>query len=98
MRSRGALVQEVKPARNTEALDELFNPFPPTLTVDEAAELLNVGRKNAYLWLRNGVIPGYKLGGTWFIIRDELKEALRAGTNAPNKEGTDPEAGDLKEE
>ena len=89
---------EVTPARDTEALDELFNAFPLTLTVDEAADLLNVSRKNAYLWLRNGVIPGYKLGGTWFIIRDELKETLRQGANAPNKPGNDPEAGELKEE
>ena len=82
----------------TDGLDALFEEQPRTLSVSEVAEILGMTKQGVYYWLRSGVIPGYKLATTWFSFRDELKEALRAGTNAPNKEGTDPEAGDLKEE
>lgn len=29
------------------------------------------------------MIPGYKVGTTWFIVTKELKETLREGENAP---------------
>lgn len=98
MQGREPWVRQVSYARNTRALDELFSELPRTLTVDEVSGLLNFNRKNVYVWLRDGVIPGYKLGGTWFILRDELKEALREGTNAPNQSATDPGTEELKEE
>lgn len=71
-----------------KALDDLFATLPPTLNVDDVASLLNVTKQNVYLWLRDGVIPGYKIGTTWRIIRDELKETIRKGANAPH-EGAD---------
>lgn len=82
----------------TDALDALFEGRPSTLSVAEVAEILGMTKQGVYYWLRGGVIPGYKLATTWFIIRDELKETLRQGANAPNKPGNDPEAGELKEE
>ena len=82
----------------TDALDALFEGRPSTLSVAEVAEILGMTKQGVYYWLRGGVIPGYKLATTWFIIRDELKEAVRQGANAPNKPGNDPGAGELKEE
>ena len=38
---------------------------------------------------QDGVIPGYKVGSTWFILRDELRQTLEAGANA-RREGTPP--------
>ena len=38
-------------------------------------------KPGVYKWLHEGVLPGYKVGSTWFILRDELKETLRAGAN-----------------
>lgn len=72
-------------AKRTDALDALFAGLPPTLTVEDVAELLNISRQNAYAWLREGVIPGYKIGTTWRVIRDELKETLRRRANAPHR-------------
>ena len=66
----------------TSGLDALFRDRKETLTVPEVAEMLNVTKPGVYKWLKEGVIPGYKLGSTWFILRDELKEALDAGANA----------------
>lgn len=65
----------------TDELDALFAPYRETLTVGEVAELLGMTKQGIYLWLRDGVIPGYKVGTSWFILRDELKKALRAGSN-----------------
>lgn len=65
----------------SDGLDSLFEGLRPTLTAPEVAELLGMTKQGVYNWLREGVIPGYKLGSTWFVLRDELKEALRRGAN-----------------
>lgn len=64
-----------------DAIDQLFEHVPPTLGPAEVAERLGTSQKTIYAWLRQGIIPGYKLGTTWLIIRDELKSTLRAGAN-----------------
>ena len=80
-------MRAVNEARGTEALDALFAGRPETLSVEEVAEVLNISRQNTYAWLRDGVIPGYKLGSTWRVIRDELKETMRQGANVPSRRG-----------
>ena len=50
--------------------------------------MLALTKQGVYHWLRDGVIPGYKVGTTWFIFRDELKETPRKGANAPRGRGT----------
>lgn len=66
-----------------DALDALFDGLPETLTVEDVARLLNLSRQNVYSWVREGVIPAYKIGTTWRIIRDELKDTMRQGANLP---------------
>ena len=66
-------------------LDELFQGQPPTLTVSQVAQILGMTKQGVYNWVRDGVIPAYKVGSTWFIVRDELKATLRAGANTPHK-------------
>jgi excisionase family DNA binding protein len=72
----------------TDGLDALFEGRDPTLSAPEVAEMLGMTKQGVYHWLRDGVIPGYKVGTTWFILRDELKETLRKGANAPRLRGT----------
>jgi len=67
----------------TDALDVLFEGLAPRLQPAEVAQLLGMTNQGVYNWLRDGVIPGYKLGSTWFILRDELKETMRRGANRP---------------
>ena len=67
----------------TDGLDALFEGRRDTLSAPEVAEMLGVTKQGVYHWLRDGVIPGYKLGSQWFIVRDELKETLRKGANVP---------------
>jgi excisionase family DNA binding protein len=63
-------------------LDALFADLPPRLGVDQVAELLGVSDKAVYVWLKNGVMPGYQVAKTWIILRDDLKDVLVAGGNA----------------
>lgn len=70
-----------------DALDQLFEQDPPTFGPAEVAERLGTTQKTIYAWLRQGIIPGYKVGTTWLIIRDELKDTLRKGANARRDTG-----------
>ncbi|MDA3145764.1 helix-turn-helix domain-containing protein [Leucobacter sp. UCMA 4100] len=65
----------------TSALDELFKDRPETMDPAEVAEMLGKSKQAIYNWLNSGIIPGYKIGTSWFIIRDELKAELRDGSN-----------------
>jgi excisionase family DNA binding protein len=64
-------------------LDELFDRYPEHLTVPQLAEVLGVKRTTAYKWLQTGVVPAYKLGGAWVILRDEVRDLLASGRNMP---------------
>lgn len=76
----------------TDGLDSLFAGRTDILTVQEVAELLRMNKAGVYKWLKEGVIPGYHRGRSWFIVRDELKEWMRLGSNqgrAPASPATD---------
>ena len=77
-------------SNDSDAVDSLFDQSPPTLGVTEVGERLGVSTKSVYSWLREGLIPGYKIGTTWFVIRDELKDTLRKGANAHASGSTAP--------
>jgi excisionase family DNA binding protein len=66
---------------DADAIDRLFQQSPPTIGPTEVAQRLGVSQKSVYTWLKDGLIPGYKLGTNWLIITDELKNVLRAGAN-----------------
>lgn len=65
----------------TDGLDSLFAGRSDILTVQEVADLLRMNKAGVYKWLKEGVIPGYHRGRSWFIVRDELKEWMRLGSN-----------------
>lgn len=76
----------------TDGLDSLFADRTDILTVQEVADLLRMNKAGVYKWLKEGVIPGYHRGRSWFIVRDELKEWMRLGSNqgrAPTPSVTD---------
>lgn len=57
------------------------------LSVPDVAKLLGMTKPGVYKWLKEGVIPGYKVGATWFVLRDELRETLAAGANNSPRAG-----------
>ena len=56
------------------------------LTFEEAAEFLNTPHSTLYRWLREGKVPGRKLGRRWRFLRAEL-HALRSGGSAEGDGG-----------
>lgn len=52
------------------------------LTIDEAASLVGVDRKIAYACLRDGLLPGAKVGARWIVLRADLEAWLRDGGRA----------------
>ncbi|MDN5762564.1 MAG: helix-turn-helix domain-containing protein [Microlunatus sp.] len=34
-----------------------------------------------YRWLNEGYLPGHKIGNNWRILRDDLQEWMRRGSN-----------------
>ena len=67
-------------------LDDLFAGYGDHLTVAELGELLGIKVPTAYKWLREGTIPGYKVGSQWMILRDEVKELVASGRNLPRED------------
>lgn len=66
-------------------LDELFADLPANLTVAQTAEILGIRPSTVYKWLNEGVLPGYKVGSAWVILRDEVKDRIRSGRNLPDE-------------
>jgi len=67
-------------------LDDMFAEYPLHLSIDQVADLLGISRGTVYKWLKDGSIPGYRIGtgvGTWLILRDELKQAVAEGRPGP---------------
>lgn len=78
-------------------LDELFAGLPARMRIHEVAVLLNMTDQGVQKWVTAGVIPAYKVGRSWIILRDELRDTLAAGSNHPLSgyaPDTDSETGD----
>jgi len=52
----------------------------PTMSVEEAAELLSVGRDAAYQGVRQGKIPAMRVGRYWRVLRAPLARMLQGET------------------
>lgn len=64
-------------------LDDLFAKYPVTMSVPQIAEVLGRPVSTIYKWLNDGTIPGSKVGGSWVVWRDEVKELVASGRNLP---------------
>ncbi len=47
------------------------------LTVPQAAEQLQVSERTVYEWLRDGKLPGRKIGKMWRLSEDAIVDFLR---------------------
>ena len=55
------------------------------MTLDEAVEFLSTPRSTMYRWLREGKVPGHKLGRQWRFLRTELED-FRSGDRRTESE------------
>lgn len=64
-------------------LDALFADAPKTMNPAEVAELLNISRPTVMRYIEQKRLPAYRIGddGRWFIVRDELKQLMKAHSN-----------------
>ena len=73
-----------------DALDRLFEGLPERLGIDDLTKVLGLAdRTVTYRWLRDGIVPAIKLGKTWLILRDDIKDHLRANYNVPHSTDDD---------
>ncbi len=76
-------------------LDELFAGYPEHLSVQELTELLGVKKSTIYSWLQQGTIPAYRVGGSWVVLREEVKDLMRSGRNlAFEHDSSTPDGGE----
>ena len=61
--------------------------LPLMLTVEEAAELLRIGRSSAYEAARTGQLPTVRIGRILRVPRPAIEEMLRATTPSRARPG-----------
>lgn len=59
----------------------------PDLTLQEAADQLGVHYMTAYRYVRLGLLPATKVGGSWRVTRVELDEFRAGSVTAPQPDG-----------
>ncbi|HYN30349.1 MAG TPA: helix-turn-helix domain-containing protein [Dermatophilaceae bacterium] len=65
----------------TDRLEELFAVYGTHLSIEDLAEIFGVAPPTVYRWLRTGVIPAYKTGTTWVVLRDEVRDWMETQRN-----------------
>lgn len=59
--------------------------FPEILTIEQAAELLQVSTRTIQRLVKTGEMPGRQVGTQWRFHRDRLLEWVRGNEPKPNK-------------
>ncbi|XEI33949.1 helix-turn-helix domain-containing protein [Aeromonas veronii] len=57
------------------------------LTLEEVAAYLKAGKRKVYRLAQEGIIPAFKLGGSWRFRRAELDNWIAASIGNPHKQG-----------
>jgi excisionase family DNA binding protein len=60
--------------------------LPPTLTVEEAARLLRIGRTQAYEAVASGELPAMRIGRRWVVPTMRLLRLLGVGDGGSERE------------
>ena len=47
--------------------------------VSEVAEILGVSRQTVLKYIKDGLVPGIRVGGRYLIMKDEFETFLRSG-------------------
>ena len=55
----------------------LARSHPATISVEQAAKILKIGRNQAYEAARNGQIPTLKIGKRLLVLNEPLRRMLR---------------------
>lgn len=55
------------------------DPLPEMRTVEDVAKALSTTKTTVSRWLREGRLPGVKLGGEWRVRRSDLERVMSEG-------------------
>lgn len=70
-------------------IDELLDDQPLHMSVKDVAQVLGVTERTIVRWLKTGELPGLRLPNQWLVLREDLRQWLRAAYNQPDAEGGD---------
>jgi len=69
-----------------------MNEYPVILTLEQAAEMLQLSTRTIQRLVNKGRMPGRRIGGQWRFDRDQLREWVRgADMEAPAEKLTQAE-------
>ena len=57
--------------------DEVFGDLPPTLTIKESSEYLEIAEVTVRRWAKEGKLPFHKVGKSYVFRVDDLKKLKR---------------------
>lgn len=58
-------------------IDEAYwAQFGPHLSAEELARVLRRSRLAVYRWLREGIVPGHQISGTWIVFSESVSAYL----------------------
>jgi PTS system nitrogen regulatory IIA component len=63
-----------------------MNEFPIILTLEQAAEMLQLSTRTIQRLVSKGGMPGRRIGGQWRFDRDQLREWVRGADVSPPAE------------
>ncbi|MFO7768337.1 MAG: helix-turn-helix domain-containing protein [bacterium] len=61
--------------------------------VSEVAEILGVSRQTVLKYIKEGLVPGIRVGGRYLIMKDEFEEFLRSGGSRSETESREEQEG-----
>lgn len=67
-------------------MDDLLDACPERMTTSEVGELLGVSEQTVLRWLKKNQLPGFRLPRGWIVMREDLREYLRAAYNIREEE------------
>jgi len=63
-----------------------MNEYPIILTLEQAAEMLQLSPRTVQRMVSKGKMPGRRIGGQWRFDREQLREWVRGAAVEPEKE------------
>lgn len=62
--------------------EDYWAQYPDTLTTSDVAKIISIGTPAVRARLRDGTIPGHRIGDSWIIFKPEIRAWLNATSNS----------------
>ncbi len=65
--------------------EDYWAQYPDTLTAAHVAEIIRISVPVVRSRLRNGLLPGHLIGGSWIMFKPEIRDWLNSRSNQPRE-------------